>query len=449
MSKIRFISFTLLLSVLSCAGLHAQQSAAVAPARAAKRPSDYLNEQMPKWVRLNGEVRGRIEGLTGIGYGTSNDAYWLHRVRLNMTLLPTAWMKLQLQAQDAQVFGRNAKPDGPPFADTMDLRAAYLEVGDPEKQTFALRAGRQELVFGAQRLVGHVSWLNTARTFDAVRATMRAKLGAASYRLDAFAASVVNIRDADFNKRAAGNNFHGAYGSITSLVPLATIEPYGFWRLSPRLTAETGTRGNLDAKTIGVRWVGKLPAGVDYGMEMARQVGSLASDDVDAWAGHWVAGVVAPMIAYSPRVFVEYNFASGDADPRDGSRGTFDQLYPTAHDKYGLADQVGWRNIHHGRAGIEMKPQAKLLVTVGYQTYWLDSARDGLYAATGALVARRADGSAGRRVGTEMDLQAVYTLSPQIQISGGFGRLFPGAFLRATTPGGDYQFSYLMWNYTF
>ena len=48
--------------------------------------------------------------------------------------------------------------------------------------------------------------------------------------------------------------------------------------------------------------------------------------------------------------------ASGDANPADGIRGTFDQLYPTAHDKYGLADQVGWRNIHHVRVGFDITP---------------------------------------------------------------------------------------------
>ena len=38
----------------------------------------------------------------------------------------------------------------------------------------AVRVGRQELAFGEQRLVGHVSWLNTARTFDGARATFAA-----------------------------------------------------------------------------------------------------------------------------------------------------------------------------------------------------------------------------------------------------------------------------------
>ena len=62
-------------------------------------------------------------------------------------------------------------------------------------------------------------------------------------------------------------------------------------------------------------------------------------------------------------VFGEFNYALGDANPGDGVRGTFDQLYPTAHDKFGLADQVGWRNIHHVRTGLEVRPHAELALT--------------------------------------------------------------------------------------
>jgi len=55
------------------------------------------------------------------------------------------------------------KPDpaAPPFQNTMDLRLAYMEIGETEKGTAALRVGRQELVFGDQRLIGHLNWVNT------------------------------------------------------------------------------------------------------------------------------------------------------------------------------------------------------------------------------------------------------------------------------------------------
>jgi hypothetical protein len=429
--------------------LAAQQNSAVAPQSApaaALRPSDALNSQLPRWLRFSGEYRVRVEGFAGGGFQQdTEDAYWLNRVRVNMSLIPANWLKLQFQAQDAQALGKNAKPHGPPFEDTMDLRTAYVELMDPENSALGLRVGRQELVFGEQRLVGHVSWLNTARTFDAVRATVRYK----GYRLDAFAASVVNIREDELNKRADGNNFHGAYGSINSLVPKAVIEPYAFWRLAPRLTTERGTVGNLDFKTVGLRWVGKLPLNFDYGTEIAGQVGSIGSDDVSAWAGHWLLGYTVAAAPYTPRLVAEYNYASGDEVPGDGTRGTFDQLYPTAHDKYGLTDQVGWRNIHHSRLGVEFKPQPKWLVTGNYHSWWLASPRDGLYSATSALVARRTDGSAGRHVGQELDVQVVYSLSPQMQVSGGYAYLFPGTFLKNTTPGNAYQFPYWMISYAF
>ncbi len=44
---------------------------------------------------------------------------------------------------------------------------AFADIGQTGKSPVLFRAGRQELAFGEQRLVGHVSWTNTGRTFDA------------------------------------------------------------------------------------------------------------------------------------------------------------------------------------------------------------------------------------------------------------------------------------------
>jgi hypothetical protein len=423
-----------------------QPAAAPQAARSQPRVSDRLNNHLPQWLRLSGEYRTRVEAIGGVGYRPNvDDVYTLGRARLNLTVAPHSWLRLSLQGQDAQVGGRNPKPDGPPFEDTFDLRQAYVEFGRREGDSFELRVGRQELVFGEQRLVGHVSWLNTARSFDAVRAAYRHK----NFRVDAFAASVVNVREGDYNKRTDGNNFHGAYGSFTTLVPKATIEPYVFWRLARNLVSEAGVSSKLDFKTVGFRWVGKLPANLDYGVEMAAQTGSLGTDDVQAWGGHWVTGYTFAKPASKPRVFAEYNFATGDANSTDGKRQGFDQLYPTPHDKTGLADQVGWKNIHHLRGGLELKPTAKWTTSGSYHSWWLASPNDGLYSVSGALVARVADGSAGRHVGHEFDVQATYPLTPHVQIAPGFSHIFPGAFLKRATPGKSYNLGYLMVTYQF
>ena len=134
-----------------------------------------------------------------------------------MKIQPVSWLKFVFQGQDARVFWKNQNPPAPPYQNTMDLRMAYLEIGDAEKKTFGLRAGRQELNFGDQRLVGAVNWLNTARTFDAVRLTLRH----GGYRVDAFASTVVQPVDGEFDRafRARADNFHGLYGGIEKLVP--------------------------------------------------------------------------------------------------------------------------------------------------------------------------------------------------------------------------------------
>src|SRR4051794_24681730 len=161
------ISFTL----ATCIGL--AQQPATAPVQTFV-PSDELNAQLPKWLKFSGEYRARVEGFTGGGYRDNNqDGYFLNRIRLNMRVQPASWLKFNFQAQDARVFGKNQNRAAPPFQDTFDLRMAFVEIGDPEKKTFGLRVGRQELAFGEQRLIGHLNWTNTARTFDAARLTLR------------------------------------------------------------------------------------------------------------------------------------------------------------------------------------------------------------------------------------------------------------------------------------
>ena len=110
---------------------------------------------------------------------------------------------------------------------------------------------------------------------------------------------------------------------------------------------------------------------------------------------------------------------------------------------------MGWRNIHDVRLGWDAKPAPKLSLIANYHNWWLASARDALYLPTGAAVVRRLDGSAGRHVGQEIDLEASYTVTAQIQVAAGLGHIFPGGFLKKTLPGAPYTFPFAMLNYRF
>lgn len=122
--------------------------------------SDELNDHLPRWLSFSGEIRLRGEGFTGAGSKSDrDDAYLLTRLRLTMKVQPTSWLKFVFQGQDAHVLGESLIAPAPPYQDTMDLRLGYIELGDMEKKKFSFRAGRQELAFGEERLLGNANWL--------------------------------------------------------------------------------------------------------------------------------------------------------------------------------------------------------------------------------------------------------------------------------------------------
>lgn len=400
------------------------------------------NGELAPWLQVRGEYRMRIEGFSGGSFTEGNDdTYRLGRFRLNATVRPAKSMGFFVQTQDARAFNKATGGRTTPLRDTLDLRQAYGEFGT----TTMLRVGRQELNIGEQRLVGSATWLNNARTFDGGRLIVtRGRV-----QISVFAVSVVTIQPEVFDRSGSGNALTGADVVLNAIIPKQTVEPFFFWRQSRGITAELGGTATLRQATTGVRMAGRFSPTVDYSGDIAVQTGSAGPDAISAWASHTAVGRTFAGAAFSPRLFGEFNHASGDANAKDGTRGTFDQLYPAGHDKYGLADQVGWSNINHVRVGVELKPAAKWQASGGYHGYWLASATDALYNAAGATVARSTAGTAGRYVGQEVDVQTAYTYSPQLQIAGGFAHLTPGTFLKRTTQGHAYGYPFIMVTYVF
>jgi hypothetical protein len=421
-------------------------AAVAAQIQAAPKPPipNRMNTVLPSWLRVRGEFRERIEGFQNSGFVEGrDDHYALSRVRLNATITASKHLSFQANVQDARVARKQVGPTTAPFRGPFDLRAGFADVGDG-KAPVAARLGRQELAFGEQRLLGHLAWVNTGRTWDAARVIVRGK----GFQADIFGASLVRSLPDEFDTSGNGNRLAGVYGSAPTLIPQATVEPFLFWRRDVNLRSESGTVGDLSQTTVGMRVAGKLPARLDYGVEMAVQRGSLAADSVNAWAGHWQIRESLPG-AGAIKLTSEYNFATGDSSATDGTRRTFDQLYPTGHDKLGLADQVGWRNVHHLREGVEFTPIKATPISLNYHSWWLAEKADGLYAASGALIARVTGGASNSHVGQEVDVQVSRALNPQIQLAAGYAHVFTGAFLEQATPGASYSAPYVMVTYVF
>jgi hypothetical protein len=407
------------------------------------RPIAQLQKDAPRWFELGVAYRFRFEGREGNGFKRdSGESYGLSRALVEVGVKPKPWLNFRFQGQDARAPGKDNATGL--FRDPFDVRQAWVQVGDAENGILHVRIGRQELLYGKQRLVGPLDWTNTARQFDAAKLT----IGRKALHLDLFAASVVVIDPGELNKRRDGSNLHGACGTLDGLLDKGALEVYTLWKTNPRVVDALGRLGDEDLYTSGFRFERPLGAGFDMETEWARQYGRFAAEDVSAWGAYGVLGYTPPGWRWSPRFSAEYQFGSGDGDATDSRRGTFDQLYPTGHLFQGTADRIGWQNVKDARAGVSLKPHAKLGVTFDYFNFWLANRRDHLYAVNGAVSVRAPEGGArSSRVGQEADAILTWRPAAHATVGGGLGYFFTGDFLKETTPGRRHAFTYLFLNY--
>ena len=410
-------------------------------------PASEVNKAFPRWLHFGGEYRMRPEDHTAYSFTPGHDdGFLLSRLRLNLEMTPTTWFTAFVQAQDSEPVGIAPAHIATSIKDVFDLRQAYVQFQKGEKSWIRFRVGRQELRFGQERLVGVSDWTNAPRVFDGFRLS----LGTNKNHVDLFSASVVVNNPVAFDNHAGGMNFHGMYGSFSSLVPKGHVEPFVFWKALPLVRSEEGAAGNENLWTYGFRWTGKLPLNFDYTVETAKQTGNYSADAISAWAGYAILGYSIPKVPLQPRLLIQYDYASGDDTLKDGKVGTFDQLYPSNHDVFGLSDLFGWRNIVQQRAGVEVKPMNHLGVTFDFRNLYLANGNDSLYGSAGSvLVKTPAAGALHRDIGQEPDLLAQYAVRENITVGAGYGYLFAGRFLTENSSGSRASIIYTFATYKF
>jgi len=409
-------------------------------------PVHKLNRSLPSWIHLGGEFRGRPEGPTGIGFTGTDDSYYLYRLRVNLGIKPKEWLLFYGEVQDSRIFFNHHIGNVNPYEDKWTLWQAFPEVGSSETGWVDALAGRQVLRFGDERLIGPSEWLNVGRTFNVARVDLHHP----GYLVSVFASSVVPGDSSDLHNGLPGNNMYGVYGSFQHIVPKADFEPYVLWRVAPSNAQlpETLNRGHLNEVTIGLHWKGNLPADFDYDTEFDGQTGSLGPSSISAWAGYASVGKTFRKVAVAPHVFLEGNYASGTKNPKSHEWNTFDQVYPSNHDKLGFADLVGRRNLVHFRTGVEEEPTKKWKLKQQFEGFWLATSNDNYYASSGAIAVAAHPG-ASRHIGNEFDSVAEYTVNKGLSFGFGYGRMFAGQFLQTTTRGHDYSYPYAYFEYNF
>jgi len=398
-----------------------------------------LREVLPGWLQIGGQVRARFDDPRGIGYNPdAGDGYYVERIRLDIMVRPVPQLRFYAQAQDSRAWGYSNRTVLNSVHNPVDWRQGYVDYVSSETRGVQLRIGRQEMRLGAGRLVDSSDWSNVSRTYDAARLA----LFRPGVRVDLIAGSPVLIDQCRFDRHKAGEHLYAGYGSLTKLVPRGNLQPYLLARTSLYAAPETGKAGDAHLYTAGVRLDGKLPARLDYAVEVAKQWGPWSSDRISAIGGMYSLGWTVRPAGWKPRVSLDGHHASGDSDAKDGRRGTFDQMYAGNHSFLGITDQFGWKNMRMVKGGLEVAPCKKCKVSTDFREIYLATTQDGLYAANGtrSVLNRKAT---SRHVGSEADVTVLYQFNRVWSAGIGVGRVFAGAYLAQSSKGSDYTFPFM------
>jgi hypothetical protein len=406
------------------------------------------NIRLGDWrLSLGGSFRGRLESRTNKFpnlVDPTQDTAFLHRTYLHADLRFRKLLRFYLEGTYAEI----EQNDSPLLAIDENRWDFYQYFADlrvlGESVPLTLRAGRQELLYGKQRLVSPLDWANTRRRFEGFKLFWEDS----NWNADLWYVFPVVVDGRDLDHYDERQPFLAAYVSYKG-IPNHGIDLYYFYtRNANEPQNAAGDRGSLNLNTLGGRFFGKTGPW-DYDTELTGQFGSFAGDVVQAWSWTADGGYTLKQMPWSPRLGLGLDYASGDKDPFDRQHQTFNQIFPLGHAYLGIMDFIARQNIRAGNINLTVNPHKKVTAQATYLVFCLDSETDSLFNAAGASVRRDPWAQSGARVGQELDLVIDLQIDTHQKVQFGYAHFWNGAFVRQTGLDDDADFLYVQYEVKF
>ena len=371
------------------------------------------------WLSTGIELRARSESYRNNLWGGADapdDSYlWLRAI-------PYADLhvgKLRAFVQPIVAYAVGMAPSVSPIDQSrVDLLQGFAQA---EIGPVTLRAGRQMLSLGTERIVGTRYGPNVPLAFDGARADVR--IGQATVSLLAVKpvqSGLASFDDAPSDTKA----LWGAYAAL----PALDIYYLGYRNRAARFGGITGRELR---HSIGLRSHGKRGEW-RWNVEGLYQFGTYDGQRIAAWTLGTEVGRDFPALPLSPAATLRFSIVSGDRDPADGHLGTFNALFPKGK-YFGELSPVGPTNIVSVNPRMGFDLGGGVSASVAAMAYWRYSRGEGVYDIPGNLI-RAAGDSDARFIGKEAEMSVAWQVRPEWELSTSVSAFAPGAFIRQTGP---------------
>ena len=356
-----------------------------------------------------------------------DNGFLLQRYLMHADIHATPYFRVFGQWQSSLEDFRNGGPR-PTDRDDLDLHQAFFDASIPLNggDAVTLRAGRQEMAYGSQRLLSVRESPNNRLAFDGVRVLTRF----GEWRADAWMGRPVEIDTGIFDdQRIEGTTSWGGY--ITGALPFIPGLKADLYCLGMSRENAKFSRGTADElrHSLGTRLFGKHDA-LDWNFEFVGQVGSFGDDGILAWTAASDTGWTFADMPTTPRAFLRADIASGD---HGGSNlGTFNPQFPRGS-YFNEASLIGPQNLMDLQPGVEFALRKSVKLTTSCDFVWRESLKDGVYGV--ALNLQVPSGaSRDRYVGTFPSASLAWQASRHLSLTLNYVAYLFGDFVKASLP---------------
>ncbi len=346
--------------------------------------SVYLGQDHSFFVGFGGEIREQVQVFNNESWGSlppgvtesnTGKPYLLQRYMFHTNLQLSRYFRLFGELKSGFINDRTTGPRPGIDEDHLDLHQAFADINVyPSDNSFiTLRTGRQELNYGASRLISVNEGPNVRQAFQGIK--LLSSFG--NTKIDAFYTNPVTNLPGTFDDKA--NKAIKLYGLYTSNKTPAladgNLDAY-FIGFHNNLSTYLKGSGTEDRYSFGLRWYSNPGSVLSYDVEAIYQAGKFAADNISAYMAVAELNYTLKNSQAQPAIGIVGQIASGDKG-NSGSLNTFNPLYTRVY--FGLGMPYWPSNLIQLTPTFEIKPLKKLAIDAAVHALWRQSIDDGLY----------------------------------------------------------------------
>jgi hypothetical protein len=386
-----------------------------------------LNKNTTNYLSQGGEVRYQYQHFTNEDWGDipvkSYNSFYT-RFLYHSDFYFSKYFRLFNQLNSTFAAGR-VTSNRPIDQNVLDIQQIFFDVNPVDRTT--LRFGRQELLYGSQRLIAVREGPNNRQSYDAAKIYWKKN----NLQVDAFYAHPVRVQQGVFDdKFNEQEKLWSTYAVLNNVPQISNIDLYyiGYYNQNKKYNSGAGEEIR---HSIGTR-IRRKTKTWNYDFEALYQFGTWGNQYINAYTTSLDMNYTFNKVKTGPTIGVKTELISGDKSKIDNQLNSFNPLLPRGA-YFGLAALIGPSNLLDFHPNFSFRPFKNLEISSDYDVFWRYSLNDGIYGPNVVLIFD--DKSSNRFIGHQLGLAIEYQPNSFIKLSPEAMWFYPSQYLKDVSPG--------------